>query len=111
MESAQRLRPGADRSRLPPMQCLLALLALATPRLVIVLVVIFSDYIGTAYTTRIWPFLGFLFMPVTTLAYAWSVHTFGSLTGPGVVAAIVAVLIDFGLLGSSRRARRGKPSD
>jgi hypothetical protein len=92
------------------MHCLLALLALVTPRLVIVLLVIFSDYIGTAYTTFIWPFLGFLFMPVTTLAYAWSVHTYGSLTGPGIVATVVAVLIDFGLIGSSRRARREKAS-
>ena len=44
------------------------------PRLVIVLVVIFSDYIGRAYEGFLWPFLGFLFMPVTTLAYAWAVY-------------------------------------
>lgn len=88
------------------MQCLLALVALAAPRLVIVLVVVFSDWLGSAYETRIWPFLGFLFMPVTTLAYAWSIHAYGGVDGAGLVAVIVAVLLDFGLIGSSRRRRR-----
>jgi hypothetical protein len=37
----------------------------------IILVVIFSDYIGRAYQTALWPFIGFLIMPLTTLAYAW----------------------------------------
>jgi hypothetical protein len=45
-------------------------LALLTPRFAIVLVVIFSDYIGRAYQTTLWPFVGFLFLPLTTLAYA-----------------------------------------
>jgi hypothetical protein len=87
------------------MQCLLALLALATPRVVIVLVVLFSDYLGTAYQTWLWPFLGFLFLPVTTLAYAWAVHAYGGLHGLGLVAFVVAVLLDLGLLRSSRRGR------
>ena len=91
------------------MNCCLALLALATPRFVIVLLVLFSDYIGTAYETRIWPFLGFLFMPLTTLAYAWAVHTHGGARGLGLAAVIVAALLDFGLIGASRkRTKAGK---
>jgi hypothetical protein len=88
------------------MQCLLALLALATPRLVIVLVVVFSDWLGSAYNFFLWPLLGFFFLPVTTLAYAWSIHTYGGMQGLGLVAVILAFLVDVGLIGSSRRKRR-----
>ena len=44
------------------MPCCVALLALMAPRIAIILVVIFSDYIGTAYETRLVPFLGFFFL-------------------------------------------------
>ncbi len=49
------------------MPCCLGIIALSVPRFVILLIVIFSDYIGTAYETTLLPFLGFLFMPTTTL--------------------------------------------
>jgi hypothetical protein len=91
------------------MPCLVALLALVFPRVAIILVVIFSDYIGTAYQTVIWPLLGFFFMPLTTLAYAWAIHSHGSVEGIHLVVVIVAVLIDLGILGggaSNRHVRR-----
>ena len=81
------------------MTCLMGLMALAFPRFVIVLVVIFSDYIGTAYQTTIWPLLGFVFMPVTTLAYAWAMHSSGSVAGLQLVIVVIAVLIDLGIVG------------
>lgn len=81
----------------------MALLALAMPRLAIVLVVIFSDYIGTAYQTVLVPFLGFLFMPLTTLAYAWAIHSRGSVQGVQLVVVVLAVLIDLGIVGGSAR--------
>ena len=82
------------------MPCLIALLALIAPRVVIVAVVIFSDYIGTAYQSTIWPLLGFLFMPLTTLAYAWGIHSAGSISGIQLVVVVLAVLIDLGLVGA-----------
>jgi hypothetical protein len=81
-------------------------LALAAPRLAIVLVVVFSDYIGRAYETALWPFLGFLLMPMTTLAYAWAINSNGSVSGIYTVVVVVAVLLDLGLVGSGSRARR-----
>lgn len=81
-------------------------LALATPRLAIILVVIFSSYIGRAYHTLLWPFLGFLFMPLTTLAYAWAINSRGSVEGFYLVVVVVAVLIDLGLVGGSASRRR-----
>lgn len=84
-------------------------LALATPRLAIVLVVIFSDFIGRAYDTVLWPFLGFLFMPLTTLAYAWAINSSGSVSGVNLIVVVVAVLLDFGLIGGGGAAtRRGR---
>ena len=88
------------------MPCLIGCLALATPRLAIVLVVIFSDFIGRAYQTTIWPLLGFFFMPLTTLAYAWAINTNGSVAGPYLIVVVVAVLMDLGVIGGGEAARR-----
>ena len=88
------------------MSCLLALFALMTPRVVIVLMVVFSDYLGAAYKTTLWPFLGFLFMPMTTLAYAWAMNSGGSVSGGYLVVVVLAVLLDLGLVGGSARSRR-----
>jgi len=81
-------------------------MALAMPRFAIVLVVIFSDYLGRAYETFLWPFLGFLVMPLTTLAYAWAINSRGSVAGMHMVVVVVAVLLDLGLVGGSARASR-----
>jgi hypothetical protein len=81
-------------------------LALLTPRFAIVLVVLFSDYIGRAYETLHWPFLGFLVMPLTTLAYAWAINSRGSVEGLQLVVVVIAVLIDLGLIGGSAAQRR-----
>ena len=79
------------------------------PRLAIILVVIFSDYIGNAYQSVLWPLLGFFFMPVTTLVYAWAMNTNGSVSGIYLIAVVVAVLFDLGIIGSgasNRKVRR-----
>jgi hypothetical protein len=81
-------------------------LALTAPRLAIALVVFFSDYIGRAYETTLWPFIGFLFMPLTTLAYAWAINSRGAVAGLHLLVVVVAVLIDLGLVGGSASKRR-----
>ena len=88
------------------MPCFVGCLALSMPRLAIVLVVIFSDFIGRAYDTTVWPLLGFFFMPLTTLAYAWAINSRGSVDGMHLVVMVLAVLIDLGIIGGSSRARR-----
>jgi hypothetical protein len=89
------------------MPCLVGCLALAAPRFAIILVVIFSDYIGRAFQSTLWPLLGFFFMPLTTLAYAWAMNSNGSVAGIYLVFVVIAVLLDLGLVGgsASRRAR------
>jgi len=88
------------------MPCLLALIALFFPRFVIILLVIFSDYIGRAYRNDLWALLGFVFMPCTTLAYAWGINSHGPIDGIYLVVMILAVLLDLGILGNGERARR-----
>jgi hypothetical protein len=95
------------------MPCLIGCLALFTPRLMIILVAIFSDYLSRPYDSWIWPVLGFFFLPLTTLAYAWAWHFGdGQVSGIGIVIVVIAVLIDLGLIGtgeSSRRRYRDQP--
>jgi hypothetical protein len=93
------------------MPCLIGCLALSAPRFAIVLVVLFSDYIGRAFTTGLWPFLGFLFMPLTTLAYAWAINSRGSVTGVPLAVVVLAALIDLGLIGGSASRRRRARAD
>ncbi len=93
------------------MGCLLGCMALFTPRLAFVFVVIFSNYIGYAYNTFLWPFLGFLFMPLTTLAYAWAVNSHGTVTGIYLVVVVIAVLLDLGLVGGGGASARRRRHD
>ena len=91
------------------MPCLIVLLLLGLPRVVLGLVWLFSttNYIGRAFEGygNIVPFLGFLFLPFTTLAYAWAKNSFGAVQGLGLAAVVIAILLDLGLLGASRRRR------
>ncbi|MGB5545355.1 MAG: hypothetical protein WBM74_02195 [Polyangiales bacterium] len=91
------------------MPFLVGCLALGTPRFAIFLVVVFSDYIGQAYETTIWPRLGFFFMPLTTLSYAFAINNNGSVDGRYLVLVVVTVLLDLGLVGASSKARLLSP--
>jgi len=88
------------------MPCLLAVIAVFFPRFMILAVAIFSDYLGRAYDNWLWPVLGFFFLPLTTLTYAWAINSNGSVDGLHLVAVIVAVLVDLGIIGGSATAKR-----
>ena len=88
------------------MPCLVALLALFLPRVAIILVLIFSNYLESAYQTLLWPLLGFLFLPMTTLAYAFAINSHGSLEGIYLVLFVLAVLFDLGAFSGGATTRR-----
>ena len=90
------------------MPLLLGCLALLAPRFVIILLVILGDYIGRAYQNDVWAFLGFFFAPLTTLCYAWIINSHGSVDGLYILALVLAVLIDLGLLGGGGRATKNR---
>ena len=88
------------------MSCLLALIALITPRFVIVILAVFTKYLHQAFDTAVWPILGFFFAPYTTLAYAWAMNAAGGVKGPfWIIVMIVAVLVDTGTLREGSRHR------
>jgi hypothetical protein len=89
------------------MGCLVILFALITPRLVLFLVWVFdAAYLSHAYDSFWLPFAGWLLLPTTTLMYAIAENEFGGMHGGGLLLVIFGVLIDVGLLGSSRARRR-----
>jgi hypothetical protein len=89
------------------MPCLLTLLILAFPRVILVLLWLFSNYLDRAYHGLLIPLLGFIFLPITTIAYAWMVNSHLPLQGINLVILIVAVLLDVGShSGGARYYRR-----
>ena len=91
------------------MGCLLALLALISPRLALFLLWIFSDLLSRAFDSWIVPLLGFFLLPWTTLTYAafWDWGSGRHVTGVEWVFVGLAVLIDLSSYGAGRRARGG----
>jgi len=90
------------------MPCLLLILVLAFPRIVLLLLFLFSTYLERAYHGLILPLLGFIFLPVTTLVYAWMMNTGQQTAGINLLLLIVAVVIVLGGLGGGEYHRRSK---
>ena len=88
------------------MPCLFVILLLIFPRVALVLLFLFSHYLGRAYHGLIVPLLGFFFLPLTTLTYAWMVNTGWPTEGGNLLILIIAVAIDFGGLGGGEYHRR-----
>jgi hypothetical protein len=90
------------------MPCLFVLLALATPRLVVVLLWLFTHWFHGQFRSALWPVLGFLFLPTTLLWYCAVQHWFGGRwTLWPVVGLVVALSIDV----SPARHKRRRKSD
>ncbi len=89
------------------MPCLLALLAVAFPRVAIILLWLFTNFFTGVYHGIIIPVLGFLFLPITLIVY-----TYLQKSSPGVMGTtqliflFIAVILDLGLVGGSYRGRR-----
>ena len=89
------------------MPCLFALFALLTPRIVIVLLWLFSNWFHGAFPTLLWPIIGFLFLPTTLLWYVAVMHWFGGQwTLWPVVGLVIALMIDVSPASSRRRRWR-----
>jgi hypothetical protein len=86
------------------MPCLLVLLIVGFPRLMLVLMWLFSSILDRAYHGMVIPLLGFIFLPITTIVYAWMVSQGMPMDGFNLVILIVAVLLDAGSHGTSARS-------
>jgi hypothetical protein len=85
---------------------LIVFLLSLSPRLIIALMWIFSDYLGKAFDGIFWPILGFIFMPWTTL---WSAYVYnnGGFTTWRRIVLIICIVADFGT--NSEHAPRELP--
>lgn len=90
------------------MSCLLVILLLVFPRIALALLFFFSNYLERAYHGLILPLLGFVFLPLTTLAYAWMVNTGQPAEGVNLLILLIALLIDVGGLGGGEYHRRSR---
>lgn len=88
------------------MGLLLLAIGLCLPRVVLVFLWATGDYIGRAYETNVYPFLGFLALPATTLAYAYVINTNGSVSGWYTLVLLVGFLVDLG--SGERVGQRGR---
>lgn len=89
------------------MGCLLVLFALVTPRFIMFVLWLFSNYLNHAFSSGWWGILGFLFLPTTSIAYAIAQNEFtapgGGLEAAGIIVIVLGVAVDLGLLGGSGR--------
>jgi hypothetical protein len=86
--------------------CLLLIFVLAGPRIVLICMFLFSNYLERAYHGLILPILGFFLLPLTTIAYAWLVNTHRPIEGVNLVILIVAVVVDVGGIGGGAAKKR-----
>jgi len=84
------------------------ILLLIFPRVALVCLFLFSHFLGRAYHGFILPLLGFFFLPLTTLTYAWMVNTGRPIVGGNLLILIIAVVIDAGGLGGGEYHRRNR---
>src|ERR1700729_185819 len=91
--------------------CLLLVVFLAFPRIALALLFLLSNYLERAYHGLILPLLGFLFLPLTTLVYAWMANTRQPIAGINLLILVVTIVIDLGGLSGGEYHRRRRWQD
>ena len=107
----RRRADGFRRSYTSSVPLVLGCLALVFPRLAVFAVWLFGGgYLARALGGLGWIVLGFVFMPLTTLAFAFATNSMGPagrVPDLGWVLIVVAGLLDLGIIGGNAK-RRGK---
>lgn len=97
------------------MPCFIGCLALAFPRLALFLVWFFgNDYLTRAFDSFLWPLLGFLFLPLTTLTFAYAHNSLGpggQVTPLGWLLTGIALMVDIGLIGGGHTQYRRRQTN
>jgi hypothetical protein len=89
------------------MPCLLAAIALFFPRILMAILWFFTDWFSGVFDSLLWPVLGFIFLPVTTLWYSVVINNFaGQWTTTNIIVMVIAVVIDMGSWGGGYKNRR-----
>jgi hypothetical protein len=92
------------------MPCCAGLLVLFLgPRVALAALALFSGYLEPAFGGHsLVLLLGWLFLPWTTLAYAWAIHANGEISGFSAIVVILALLMDLGVIGGAARRPPGR---
>lgn len=86
------------------MPCLAVLLALIVPRLLIVLLWLFTGWFVGMFDTLLWPILGLLFLPTSLLWYSAVLNWYGGVWSlVPIIGIVIALLIDISPGGSRAR--------
>jgi len=73
---------------------------------ILVLLFLSSNYLGRAYGSLLWPVVGFVVAPFTTLAYAYGMNSNNHhISGVYLVIVVAAVLCDLGSWGGGSRSK------
>jgi uncharacterized oligopeptide transporter (OPT) family protein len=89
------------------MPCLFLILILAFPRIGLALLFLFTHYLDRAFSSIFVLILGFIFLPITTLVYAWMINSHLPVAGINLLWLLIAALVDLGSLGGGYGRRRG----
>ena len=89
------------------MPCLFLIVILLFPRVALALLWLFTQYLDRAFHhTILLLILGFIFLPFTTLVYAWMVNSGLPVAGINLLWLLLAVLADLGSVGHGYSRRR-----
>jgi hypothetical protein len=89
--------------------CCLLILILLSPRLVLALLFFFSQYLARPYHHNLLLLvLGFIFLPLTTLVYAWMFNSGMPVEGINVLWLLIAALVDMGMVGGGYKHHRSR---
>jgi hypothetical protein len=87
--------------------CLFLIIVLLFPRVVLAVMYLTSTYLQRAFHGEmLLPLLGFIFLPLTTIVYAWEINNHMATAGINLLWLLIAVLIDLGGIGGG--ASRGR---
>ena len=89
------------------MCCTLLLAAGIGPRIALLFVWIFGDRVELAFDSWVWPLLGLLFLPWTTLAYVFAWGPVQGVSGWGWVLVALGIALDIATY-SSRAVQRAR---
>ena len=96
------------------MGCVLLSVLLGLPRLALAVIWATRDgYLSAAFGSWLWPLLGFLFFPYTTLGFAVGMNSLGAageLPPLGWLFVLLGLAADLGLTGCSAREARSSGS-
>ena len=89
------------------MPCIFLIVILLFPRVALALLWLFTHYLDRAFhNTILLLILGFIFLPFTTLVYAWMVNSGLPIAGINLLWLLIAVIADMGSMGHGYSRRR-----